>query len=75
MAVVSCTKCGTLTTRAGYPAWVIIVAICFFPLGLLALLAERKLTRCSNCGNVGKHDEPDSRSLNWERFRIQRTDC
>jgi hypothetical protein len=38
--------------RAGYPAWVIIVAICFFPVGLLALLAERKPTTCSNCPNV-----------------------
>ncbi len=37
MAAVSCPKCNTLVQKAGYPAWVIIVAICFFPLGLLAL--------------------------------------
>ena len=39
MAAVTCPKCGSLTSQAGFPAWVIIVAICFFPVGLLALLA------------------------------------
>jgi len=48
----SCPKCGTLTERAGYPAWVIIVAICLFPVGLLALLAGRKPTVCPKCGNA-----------------------
>jgi len=52
MAQVTCPKCGKLTTRAGYPGWVIIVAICFFPLGLLALLADRNPTICGNCGNA-----------------------
>jgi len=52
MAQITCPKCGKLTGRAGYPAWVIIVAICFFPLGLLALLAERNPTTCGSCGNV-----------------------
>jgi len=52
MALVSCPKCNTPTHTAGYPAWVILVAICFFPLGLLALLAGRKPTRCGNCGFV-----------------------
>lgn len=51
MALVNCPKCGTSTKKAGYPTWVIIVAICFFPLGLLALLADRKPTICSSCGN------------------------
>ena len=50
MAAVSCPKCSTLVGRAGFPAWTIIVAICFFPLGLLALLAGRKPTTCGNCG-------------------------
>jgi len=49
MAVISCPKCNNLTQRAGYPAWVIIVAICLFPPGLLALLAGRKPTTCSHC--------------------------
>ncbi len=48
----SCPKCGTLAERAGYPAWVIIVAICFFPVGLLALLAGRKPTMCPKCANA-----------------------
>ncbi len=50
MAAVSCPKCNNVQSRAGYPVWVIIVAICFFPLGLLALLAGRKPTTCAKCG-------------------------
>lgn len=49
---VSCPKCGTMTRRGGYPAWVIIIAICFFPLGLLALLADRNPSVCHNCGHT-----------------------
>ncbi len=52
MANISCPKCGKLTRRGGYKAWQIIVAICFFPLGLLALLADRNLTTCQNCGHI-----------------------
>ena len=51
MAAVTCPKCGSLTSQAGFPAWVIIVAICFFPVGLLALLAGRKPTQCGNCSH------------------------
>ena len=40
--MVTCPRCGTSVSRAGYPVWVIVVAICFFPFGLLALLAGRK---------------------------------
>lgn len=50
MAQVSCPKCNTLTPLGGYPTWAIVVAICFFPVGLLALLAGRNPTVCSNCG-------------------------
>lgn len=49
MAAISCPKCNTLTERAGYPAWVIILCICLFPVGLFALLAGRKPTTCGNC--------------------------
>lgn len=52
MALVSCPKCSKTTTQGGYPAWVIIVAICFFPLGLLALMAGKKPTVCGHCGHV-----------------------
>lgn len=48
--MVTCPKCNNVVSRAGYPVWVIIVAICFFPLGLLALLAGRQPTRCPHCG-------------------------
>ena len=37
MAAISCSKCNTLTERAGYPTWAIVVRICFFPVGLLSL--------------------------------------
>jgi hypothetical protein len=50
MAVISCPKCNTVQASAGFPAWVIIVAICLFPVGLLALLAGRKPTTCVKCG-------------------------
>lgn len=50
MALVSCPKCSTPTPQSGFPVWVIVVAICFFPLGLLALLAGRNPSRCPNCG-------------------------
>jgi len=50
MASVSCPNCGTLTARQGFPVWVIIVSICLFPIGLLSLLAGRKLSTCPKCG-------------------------
>lgn len=52
MANISCPECKTLTRKGGVKAWVIIVAICFFPIGLLALLADRNPTVCNNCGNA-----------------------
>jgi hypothetical protein len=52
MANLSCPKCAQLTSRAGFPAWAIIVAICFFPIGMLALLAGRKPTTCAHCGHT-----------------------
>lgn len=52
MAMVTCPKCGHSTKQGGYPAWVIAVAICFFPVGLLALLVDKEPTVCSNCGNT-----------------------
>jgi DNA-directed RNA polymerase subunit RPC12/RpoP len=47
---ISCPKCGTLCTAGGYKPWQIIVAICFFPVGLLALMADKNPTKCPNCG-------------------------
>lgn len=52
MAMVSCPKCSKLTPAGKYPTWVIIVAICFFPLGLLALLAGREPSTCTSCNNT-----------------------
>jgi hypothetical protein len=52
MAVVSCPKCNKIVISAGFPTWAIIVSICFFPFGLLALLAGREPTRCPFCGMI-----------------------
>ena len=52
MAEVTCPKCNTLASQGGFPGWAIVVSICFFPVGLLALLAGRKPTICPNCGNT-----------------------
>ena len=49
MAQVSCPKCNAMTQQAGYPAWVIWVCVCLFPVGLLALLSGRKPTACPSC--------------------------
>lgn len=52
MAVVSCPQCNSTTERGGYQTWQIIVAICFFPIGLLALLAGRKPSKCNSCNHT-----------------------
>ncbi|UXE67225.1 MAG: DUF2367 domain-containing protein [Chryseotalea sp. WA131a] len=52
MAVISCPKCSKPVTKGGYHTWQIIVAICFFPIGLLALLASRKPNNCFSCGFI-----------------------
>ena len=50
MGLVFCPQCNTVTRAAPYPVWVIVVAICFFPAGMLACLAGRKPTTCPKCG-------------------------
>ncbi len=47
---ITCPKCNNLVYRGGFPAWVWIVAILLFPLGLIAFAAGRKPTRCGHCG-------------------------
>ncbi len=49
MAIVNYPACNNLTKSVGYPTWVIIVAICFSPLGLLALLTNRNPTTSYSC--------------------------
>lgn len=50
MANTYCPKCKELTKKGGYKAWQIIVSICFFPFGLIALDADGKATTCDKCG-------------------------
>ena len=52
MANTYCPKCKGLTTKGGYKTWQIIVAICFFPIGLIALDADREITTCQQCGHA-----------------------
>jgi len=47
-----CPKCGVATRRGQFAAWQFVLVVCFFPLGLLALLAGRQPTECPNCGHV-----------------------
>jgi hypothetical protein len=49
MAQVSCPECHTMTQQGGFPTWTIVVSICLFPVGLLALLAGREPTVCPKC--------------------------
>ena len=50
--MISCVRCGELTTRAGFSVWQILCGVFLFPLGLLAFLAGRKPTECHKCGNT-----------------------
>ena len=52
MAMISCPKCGKSVGQGGFYTWQILVSICLFPLGLLALLAGRQPTKCSECGHI-----------------------
>lgn len=52
MAIISCPKCSKPAKKGGYKTWQIIVAICFFPIGLLALLADKETSSCQSCGHM-----------------------
>lgn len=52
MANLSCPNYSTLTKRGGIKIWVIVVAVLFFPIGLLALFAGRKPTQCNSCNHT-----------------------
>ena len=52
MASISCPKCNGIANRGGFAAWQIIVAICFFPIGMLSLLAGRQPSGCTACGHT-----------------------
>ena len=45
-----CPKCGEPTRRGQFAVWQFILVVCFFPLGLLALLAGRQPSVCARCG-------------------------
>ena len=49
---VSCPKCDAIAKLGQYSAWQFLVAICFFPLGLLALLAGREPSKCETCSHT-----------------------
>lgn len=51
MSDISCPRCNKGANRGGIPTWQIIVAVCFFPIGLLALLAGRDPNSCPHCGH------------------------
>ena len=45
-----CPKCSAEALRGSFKVWQIVVAILFFPVGLLALLASRNPNKCPECG-------------------------
>ena len=49
--ITTCPKCGGTATRGQFSAWQFAVAICFFPIGLVALLAGRQPTKCPSCNH------------------------
>ena len=51
---VSCPKCDTLTKVAGYPVWLNIVCLFFFPLFIFRGMIGRKITECHKCGHKWK---------------------
>lgn len=52
MSQVTCPNCNTLTEEGGFRTWQILVAICLFPIGLFALLAEKEPTQCKKCNHA-----------------------
>lgn len=54
MATISCPKCNSQVEQGGYAAWQWAVSICFFPIGLLSLLAGRQPSTCLSCGYAWK---------------------
>ena len=49
--MITCPRCGEQAVAGGIKAWQIIVAICFFPIGLLALIVKNP-NNCPKCGNI-----------------------
>jgi len=50
----SCPKCGGGAITGQFSAWQFILVTCFFPLGLLALLAGRQPAQCPECDHRWK---------------------
>ena len=51
MASIACPKCSRNLEKS-FAGWQIGVSVCFFPLGLLSLLAGKKPVTCGNCGTT-----------------------
>lgn len=62
MTVATCPKCNGTAKSCGYDWSQYVLAILFFPIGLLAFL-ERPKWRCPKCGFTAKEDKFDT----WER--------
>ena len=50
MSMISCPKCSKPAQQGSFHTWQIIVAICFFPVGLIALLLEKQPSKRMDCG-------------------------
>ena len=50
-ATTTCPKCGEPARRGQFAVWQFILVVCFFPIGLLGLLAGRQPSECPHCGH------------------------
>jgi len=52
MALLSCPKCDAPCEKSGYQTWQILVAICYFSIGLIALLMDKAPTQRPKCSHM-----------------------
>jgi hypothetical protein len=52
-----CPRCTTPARKGTFAWWVLLAAVCLFPLGLLALLIGPRPTLCPSCGYSWKPDQ------------------
>ena len=58
MASITCPNCNQHTERGDVSAWIIIVAIIIFPIGLFAFFSDSKPTKCATCNHIWLAKKP-----------------
>ncbi|MDR0822403.1 MAG: hypothetical protein LBN20_01295 [Endomicrobium sp.] len=70
MAIIKCPKCGNLIQKGNFAAWQIILAICFFPVGLVSFLAGRGPTTCHHCNTTFNNEHSSTNKVVITIFSI-----